>query len=84
MSDDKTISIEVDGQQLEAQPGQMLIEVSVDAKGKVTNVQQHHSSLADKGVGTCAKGVLKKLKFPELAADAASVNVTMYFTFEDQ
>jgi len=32
MSDDKTISIEVDGQQLEAQPGQMLIEVT-DAVG---------------------------------------------------
>ena len=32
MSDDKTISIEVDGQQFEAQPGQMLIEVT-DAAG---------------------------------------------------
>jgi len=32
MSDEKTISIEVDGQQLEAQPGQMLIEVT-DAAG---------------------------------------------------
>ena len=32
MSDDKTITIEVDGKQLEAQPGQMLIEVT-DAAG---------------------------------------------------
>ncbi len=47
MSDDKTITIEVDGQQLEAQPGQMLIEVTDTAGISVPRFCYHkHLSVA--------------------------------------
>lgn len=64
--------------------GQALLEVKVDAKGKVTKVEQHHSSMADKSVVKCAQGALKKGKFPAASGDSASVNVTLKYTFRDK
>ena len=63
--------------------GKMLVEATVNKKGKVTHVTEHHSSLADKKVGKCVRGVLKKLKFPEATTDTASINISMTFTFRD-
>lgn len=63
--------------------GKMLVEATVNKKGKVTHVTEHHSSLADKKVGKCVRAIAKKLKFPEAATDAASINISMTFTFRD-
>ncbi len=63
--------------------GTMLVEATVNKKGKVTHVTEHHSSLADKKVGKCVRGIVKKLKFPEATTDAATINISMTFTFRD-
>lgn len=64
--------------------GKMLVEAKVNKKGKVKSVTIHHSSLADKKVGKCVRGILKKLKFPAAAEDSATMNVSLSFTFRDQ
>lgn len=64
--------------------GRTLLEVQVDAGGKVKNVQKHHAELADDKVVTCAQKVLRAGKYPKAAGDAASVNVTLTYTFRDE
>lgn len=64
--------------------GRALLEVQVGKGGKVTNVAKHHSSLADKKVIDCAVKTLRGGKFPAPQGDAASVNITMEYTFRDQ
>ena len=64
--------------------GRALVEVKVGKDGKVSKVDKHHSSLADGKVVDCAMKVLKSGKYPKPAGDAASVNVTMEYTFRDK
>ena len=64
--------------------GRALLEVKVDAAGKVKEVEKHHASLADDKVVDCARRVLKGAKYPKAKAESASVNVTMEYTFRDK
>ena len=65
--------------------GQLLLELKVDEKGKVTKANTMHSEIADDGVVSCAKKTLQKAKLPKVGeAKAATINVTMTFTFRDQ
>ena len=64
--------------------GRVLLEVKASKAGKVTKVEKHHSEMADKTVVSCAQKVLKTAKLPKAGGDAASVNVTLFYTFRDK
>lgn len=64
--------------------GEVLINLKVEKSGKVSEAEITHSGLPDKGVSKCAQGVLKSGKFPAPAAEQATVNVRMFYTFRDQ
>lgn len=64
--------------------GQVLLEVNVDPKGKIEEVKQLHSALADDSVAKCARGVLKKGDYPKAAGDAGKINVMLFYTFRDK
>lgn len=64
--------------------GRLLIQVNIDGAGKVTGVQQMHSDLGDAQVEKCARDVLQKVKYPQAAGEAATVNVNMTYTYRDR
>lgn len=64
--------------------GEVLMEVKVDAKGKVSNAGLLHSGLADASVSKCALDVLKKGKYPAATGESANINVRLFFTFVDK
>ncbi len=62
--------------------GQLLLEVKVDEKGKVSSVNTLHSEIADKSVVRCAEGKLKGAGLPAAAeGNTGSVNINMVYTF---
>lgn len=63
--------------------GQLLTNVFVDAKGKITGVQAF-TNLASPSVPKCVKGTLKKLKLPAATGDKATLTVTLKFDFRDR
>lgn len=64
--------------------GEVLMEVKVDGKGKVSNANLLHSGLADASVSKCAVDVLKKGKYPAATGESANINVRLFFTFVDK
>lgn len=63
--------------------GQLLANVFVDAKGKITGVQAL-TELASPTVPKCVKDTLKKIKLPAASADKATLSVTLKFDFRDR
>jgi hypothetical protein len=65
--------------------GQLILQVNVDAEGKVGGVNKVHSEINDDKIEGCAQKVLKKGKFPKAAeGGSGSVNVNMKYTFRDE
>lgn len=64
--------------------GLALLEIKVDADGKVKSVDLLHTELADKGVVKCAQGVLKKGTYSKSSEEVSSINVRLFYTFRDQ
>lgn len=64
--------------------GQVLFEVHVGPDGKLQQVKQLHSEIADASVAKCALGVLKKGDYPKANGDAAKINVMLFYTFRDK
>lgn len=64
--------------------GKLLIQVNVDAEGKVKGVQQMHSDLGDAPVEKCAQDILKKGSYPKATGESATINVNMTYTYRDR
>ena len=63
--------------------GQLILQVNVSEKGKVSGVNKIHTDLADDSIVKCAKKVLKRGDFPK-ATGTGSINVNMKYTFLDE
>lgn len=64
--------------------GQLLLRINVGPEGKIGTIDRVHSEIADNKVVECAQKELAKLKVPAPTGDAATINVTLRFTFRDQ
>lgn len=65
--------------------GQLILQVSVNKKGKVAGVNKVHSAINDSKVEGCAKRVLKRGDFPKATeGNTGTINVNMKYTFRDE
>lgn len=64
--------------------GRLLLQATVDGKGKATQVMQMHSDVGDRQVEQCARQILERLTFPNAAGDSGTVNVNLTYTFRDR
>jgi hypothetical protein len=64
--------------------GKMLLQVSVDDKGNVKNVNRVHADITDNSILNCAKKALQRADYPAAEGGNGSINVNINYTFVDE
>lgn len=64
--------------------GNMMFELTIDGRGRVSNAQKIHSSIRNDELESCVSGALDDLRFSSPSNGSGSVSVRLAFDFVDQ